>query len=428
MAFPTVKSNNYKLLIFLILITLSSSNITQKVYFKNTKKNVSNNNSNITSNETDTSSFTEDPGSYLLGWFVIFFFMGLYIVCSMKNFKDIENRTDDVWKFMFFANNGILVAAGVNIFNIKNLIIDSSPFALSSIVFMIGCFYYICKFCRICNFKIAYQYFRWEHSGELCKLPCFIWSLLGLTDPCCQMDSYTVYTYPDGRTESDYYCVLIWNWTIYILKRFAVIITIMSYYIFLLFYLFVWLIGKLIFILTVERKLNPPSPKQEVNNNNNNDNNNGSKEIIINNSPPIFIINNKNNIAVNKTQNSYINKDFNGQTVDYNNPGYDNKKHFQNSGPERMKSDDNLFNNRENNETKKSDDNSKNNDDTNKKDDLPSEGEIYEKTPNDNSQNNEIKSNEQNGYIKNEGSDNIDKNNSSNDTKNNNMKDAPAPE
>ena len=356
----------------------------------------------------------------------------------MKKYPDIANRTDDVWKFMFFANNGILVAAGVNIFNIKNLIIDSSPFALSSIVFMIGCIYYICKFCRTCSMQLANQYFECEYLGELYKLPCFIWSLVGLTDPCCRSNSYTVTYYSDGHTESDYCCHLIWNCVIYVIKRFAVIFTFMSYYIFLLFYLFFWLIAKLIFMLIFEQDENPPSPKQEDNNNNidnnnnnnnnynNNDNNNGSKEIIINNGPPIIFI---NNIAVNKTQNSYINKDQNRQNMDYNNPGSDNKRHFQNSCPERMKSDDNLFNNRENSETKKYDDNrknSENSDDTNKKDDLPSEGEIYEKTPNDNSQNNEIKSNEQNSYIKNE--DNIDKNNYSNDSKNNNMEDAPAPD
>ena len=435
MAFPKVKSNNYKLLIFLILTTLSSCNITQDLYLQNIENNVSNNNSNVTSNETDTSSFTEDPGTYLLGWFVIFFFMGLYIVCSMKKYPDIANRTDDVWKFMFFANNGILVAASVNVFNIKNLIIDSSPFALSSIVFIIGCIYYIYKFSRTCSMQIANQYFECVQLGELYKLPCFIWSLVGLTDPCCRSNTYTVTYYSDGHTESDYCCHLIWNCVIYVIKRFAVIFTFMSYYIFLLFYLFFWLIAKSIFMLIFEQKENPPSPNQEDknnnndnNDNNNNDNNNGSKEIIINNGPPIFVINNNNNIIVNKTQNSYENKDHNRQNMDLNKPRSVNNRHFQNSGPERMKSEGNLFNNRENNETKKSDDNSKNNDDTNKKDDLPSEGEIYEKTPNVNSQNYEIRNNEHNGYINNDDSNNIDKNNYSNDRKNNNMKDAPAPE
>ena len=81
--------------------------------------------------------FAKDPGSYLLGWFFIFFFMGLYIICSMKKYPEIANRTDDVWKFMFFANNGILVIASINVFNIKNILLDGTPFALSLIVFLI---------------------------------------------------------------------------------------------------------------------------------------------------------------------------------------------------------------------------------------------------------------------------------------------------
>ena len=131
--------NAYRMMSFIILISFSSSKINQKRFLQLTEENDLDNNANKTSNETDTSNFTEEPGTYLLSWFVIFFFMGLYIVCSMKKYPSIAHRTDDVWKFMFFANNGILVAASVNIFDIKNLILDSSPFGLSSIVFIIGC-------------------------------------------------------------------------------------------------------------------------------------------------------------------------------------------------------------------------------------------------------------------------------------------------
>ena len=77
----------------------------------------------------------------------------------MKKYPSITNRTDDVWKFMFFANNGILVVAGVNVFNVKNLLIDASPFGLSSIVFLIGAFYYICKYSKECSYPYAYEYF-----------------------------------------------------------------------------------------------------------------------------------------------------------------------------------------------------------------------------------------------------------------------------
>jgi hypothetical protein len=111
--------NAYRMMSFIILISFSSSKINQKRFLQLTEENDLDNNANKTSNETDTSNFTEEPGTYLLSWFVIFFFMGLYIVCSMKKYPSIAHRTDDVWKFMFFANNGILVAASVTIFKPK---------------------------------------------------------------------------------------------------------------------------------------------------------------------------------------------------------------------------------------------------------------------------------------------------------------------
>ena len=140
MKFTNVKSNYYQILIFVILISLTSSNISKTRFLQYIADNELNDTRNTTSEETESSSsYAEDPGTFLLGAFFIFFFMGLYIVCVMKKYKESANRTDDVWKFMFFANNGILVAAGVNIFNTKNLIIGSSDFAITSIIFIIGC-------------------------------------------------------------------------------------------------------------------------------------------------------------------------------------------------------------------------------------------------------------------------------------------------
>ena len=217
-------------------------------------------NSNKTSNAP---SFAEEPGTYLLAWFTIFFFMGLYIICTMKQYPEIASRTDDVWKFMFFANNGILVAAGINIFNVRNLILDSSPFALSSIGFIVGCVYYIVKYCQTCNMYLAFQYFECTKLGELYKLPCFIWSLKSLTDDCCRSNTYTVAVYDDGHVESNEFCVRMWNCFIYLIKRFAVIFSMISFYIFLLFYFIYWLIGKSIFILILKIKgpiVLPPQP------------------------------------------------------------------------------------------------------------------------------------------------------------------------
>ena len=241
MHFQTLKSKLNSINIFLIfssLITISSENQNSKRFlqvdssFDTTELDYNNtlNETNKTNNYLDIIS--EDPGSYLLGWFFIFFFIGLYIICSMKRYPEISNRTDDVYKFMFFANNGILVVSGVNIFDIKNLIIDSSPFALSAIVFIMGCIYYIYKYCQTCTLQFAEKYFNSDYLDELSKIPCFIWSLKVLSDACCRSESYTVTTYPDGHTESTECCHYMWNCFIYIVKRLAIIFSMISYYIF----------------------------------------------------------------------------------------------------------------------------------------------------------------------------------------------------
>ena len=235
MLFPPNKSL-FISIYFISLITLTSPNkIPQRFLQDYSDPDIEDNTYNNTTNGTST-SITEDPGSYLLAWFVIFFFIGLYMVCSMKNYPQTRNRTDEVWKFMFFANNGILVASSVNVFNIKNLIIDSSPFALSTIVFIIGCIYYIAKYCQTCSMEFAFKYFQCDYLGELYKIPCFVWSLIGLTDPCCRSNTYTVTIYADGHTESNECCMRMWNCFIYVIKRLALISRL---FLFIFFYYFI---------------------------------------------------------------------------------------------------------------------------------------------------------------------------------------------
>ena len=185
----------------------------------------------------------EDPGTFLLAWFFIFFFMGLYIICILKRFPEFEEKIYEIWKFMFFANNGILVASFVNMFSFKNLFMDSSPFVLSLIGCGIGIVYYICKFSKNCSKRYAYEYFQYEKIKELFNLPCIIFELIKLTDPCC-MASPTLTVNVFGYVESDICYVCVWNFFMFILKKLAVVFSMLSYYIFLIFYLIFWFIGK----------------------------------------------------------------------------------------------------------------------------------------------------------------------------------------
>ena len=117
--FKSTKKFSYIILIFIVLTNISSAN----EYHNDA--NTYSKNYNKTNNETTSESIAEEPGTYLFVWFVIFFCMGLYMICSMKNYQETKNRTYDVWKFIYFTNNGILLFAGLNIFNLKNVYLDS---------------------------------------------------------------------------------------------------------------------------------------------------------------------------------------------------------------------------------------------------------------------------------------------------------------
>jgi len=398
----------------------------------------------------------------------------------MKKYPEGAKRTDDVWKFMFFANNGILVAAGVNIFNTKNLIIGSSDFAITSIVFIIGCIYYIHKFCQTCNMEVAFRYFECDKLNELYRIPCFIWSLVGLTDPCCRSNSYTVYVYADGHTESTECCHRIWNCIIYLIKRIATIFTILSYYIFLIFYLLFWLIAKSFFMCLFNYKTeNAQEQKQvqeqqkEPNNNRNdvvyyNDQNNGIQVRVNQNNS------NQNPSDRNLNQNVYNNNIYNNNpdnnmlSIVHNlNSRNINPNYLTLSPQQNMGSTDNIFIHskitkitktkafieiKTQNMNQINAPNNINNSNKNKRNYVPSEREINKVSPkgDSQSQSNEIKKvNNIDDNSENERKDvpsereinkpspsgdsqinkiiNYEINNSKNEESNNNMEEAPAP-
>ena len=326
---------HYIIILYLISFHFVSSNAKSKRFLQS---NYYNSESNYNNNEATTEKserekrLEEDPGTFLLAWFFIFFFMGLYIICILKRYKEFEEKIYDIWKFMFFANNGILVASFVNMFSFKNLFMDSSPFALSLIGCGIGIAYYICKFSKNCSKRYAFEYFQYEKLSEFFRLPCFVFQLIGLTDPCCMSTTYTVTYYSDGTTSSTECCMHLWNFFIFIMKRLAVIFSMLSYYIFVIFYLIFWFIGKGILAWCFKCRnikvedLYPNYPNPEVRTNPVIEQNIG-RQVIINQ-------NNPNNIIIGIPNNNFqvSEKMFNN-----NNPNYDmnmpNMQDMQNQIP-----------------------------------------------------------------------------------------------
>ena len=111
-----------------------------------------------------------------------------------------------------------------------------------------------------CSYEYAYEYFDGKKLAELGQIPCFVWSLVGYTDPCCRSDVNVRIIYTDGHVETNYCWNCMWNNFIFIIKRFAVFFTFISYYIFYIFYIIFWFIAKGIFYLILHcKKIDPDS-------------------------------------------------------------------------------------------------------------------------------------------------------------------------
>ena len=194
-------------------------------------------------------------GAYtLLAFFFIFIIMGIYMICEMKKDPQLKEKTDDVWRFMFFANNGALISCIIEVLAEPGSIMNYSPLMVSCVFTAIGIIYYLIKFIRNCNMEFASKYFDINYLIEIFKLPCFICSIIGLTGPCCRSDTYTVTLYADGHTEDNYCCVQICNCIIYIIKGFTLVLTLFAFYIFAVVFSPFWLLGRFIYSRKSQKK------------------------------------------------------------------------------------------------------------------------------------------------------------------------------
>ena len=280
---------------FLDLTKSSSSNQTNNdnnLDISNNTNDTEYNNTSYSSNYTikddnTRKKISEEPGPYLIAFFVLFVFIGIYMIYQMKKDQSMKDRTDDIWRFIFFANNGALIGDGICIIFGQNLV-NLSPVILTGIIFLIWCIYYTYKYCKKCNKDFAAKYFHTNYIEEIYKLPCFVCEFIGLTDPCCRKKTYTEKTYEDGHKESNYCCVLIFNYFIWFMKRLALLFSILSFYIFALVFTFFWYIARCFYRLKKtpdssndsqseikdtsmnSTKLNNNIPKNEINQKNNN--------------------------------------------------------------------------------------------------------------------------------------------------------------
>ena len=134
--------------------------------------------------------------------YIVYIILCLYMICAMNKYTDNPQViTKEIWKFMYLTNNGYLFISVAFLIIAKNdndyeyekmawgfLIANLAIFVIGSIIFMV-------KACGEWCEDFLGTFFSFESLGSLYSLPCtFVWGLLGVTDPCCMQETYTVTT------------------------------------------------------------------------------------------------------------------------------------------------------------------------------------------------------------------------------------------
>ena len=262
----------FTLIIILLFLTILS--FLPKPIFLSQRKlqsvELAQGNNTTADNITDDQPKESDFGAELTAGFVFFCFMAIYIISRLNQFPEyIRNRKYDLYTFMYFANNGTLIASGINIINIFDPnsdilghILNYGPLSLTSLIYVIGGLCFIVKFAKNnCNPE---QFFSCNHLCDIAKLPCFIWDLIPLADYCCMCTVITTYHYEDGHTESDACCVCLWNLFIKLLKFISYVYSIIAFYIFYVVFIIGWLIAKLIYHIVLSCRKNENNIPQEA--------------------------------------------------------------------------------------------------------------------------------------------------------------------
>ena len=113
---------------------------------------------------------------------------------------------------------------------INDLLVGYLTLGVSGIIFVIGSFILLTKLIKDIRGNCYADFTVLDKLKNYFRIPCdYVWSFIGLTDPCCEVTTYTVTTYSDGTTSSTKSCVECWNLFILIVKR-AVLNCYFSYY------------------------------------------------------------------------------------------------------------------------------------------------------------------------------------------------------
>jgi len=182
--------------------------------------------------------------------FIIFCYMEIYVLIRLKRFPDyIRKRKDDLYTFIYFANNGDLITNILHIlfFYFYSIFIIFTPVVLTSLMYIIGGLYFIDILIKSKCFQE--QFFSWEHLSSIIKLPCFAWQLITLDDYCC-IDTTNETDDEDGHTKSNT-CIYLWNLFFKFLKFISYLYAVIVFYVFFIVFIIGWFISKLIYLIVL---------------------------------------------------------------------------------------------------------------------------------------------------------------------------------
>lgn len=213
-------------------------------------------------------------------FFVLFLILCLYIICEIKKIapeKISEYLKDNIYRFIYMANSGFFFTAICYSPMINDLSVGYLTLGVSGIIFVIGSIILLKNLIRDTGFDCFTDFTIFDKLKNYFRIPCdYVWSFIGLTDPCCEVTTYTVNTYSDGSTFSTKNCVECWNGFVLIVKRVVLIISTIFFYIFLIYLTVIFLIIKLFYLLitqiikccqsckTNNQNVNPNIPSNDV--------------------------------------------------------------------------------------------------------------------------------------------------------------------
>ena len=133
------------------------------------------------------------------------------------------------------------------IFKNNDLSVGYLTLIASGTIFVIGTIYFIKHLNNILGTNCCANFYIFEIFKSYCCIPKnYVWDFMALTDPCCLVTTYTVYTNSDGTVSSTKSCVECWNGFVYLLKRIVMIISTILFYAFFLYIFIVLLIIKIL--------------------------------------------------------------------------------------------------------------------------------------------------------------------------------------